>query len=556
MKSTRWIQSAVLSLCITGTATAQYPTIPPERQARTDSIMEWRQKLSDEAFERAFPIIREQALAGDRPYVPWATRPEHLTKAEIPAFPGAEGAGMWTKGGRGGKVITVTSLADSGPGTFREACETGGARIIVFNVAGIIRLETPVSIRAPYVTIAGQTAPGDGVVITGETVSVDTHDVIIRHMRFRRGETDVTSRDDALSGEVVGNAIFDHLSVSWGLDENVSAYRHMYVNEEGKRLKLLTVNITMQNSISSEGLDTYNHAFGSTIGGINNSYMRNLYTGNTGRNPSMSSPEFNFFNNVIHNWNHRTGDGAGYHYNVFNNYFKPGFVTPTNNPSGWRVWRANNKGQNPGWAYVEGNVMEGYPKITRNNWDGGVQENWSAEDLAYIRSDKMLPMRDPVTIMTAKQAYKWVLDHAGATLPKRDAVDERVIRQVRTNVIEWVDGGDYTELLKDMEALKTHRRLDNESYKKGIIYDIRQVGGLPEYKGDPYIDSDGDGMPDAWEIKYGLNPNDPSDANGDMNGDGYTNIEKYINGIDPTKKVDWTNPKNNHDTLLGRKSLM
>lgn len=352
-------------------AVAQYPTIPPERQAATDSLMEWRQRLSDEAFERAYPTIRQEALAGDCPYVPWATRPEHLTKAGIPAFPGAEGAGMWTKGGRGGKVITVTSLADSGPGTFREACETGGARIIVFNVAGIIRLETPVSIRAPYVTIAGQTAPGDGVVITGETVSVDTHDVIIRHMRFRRGETDVTSRDDALSGEVVGNAIFDHLSVSWGLDENVSAYRHMYVDQEGRRLKLLTVNITMQNCISSEGLDTYNHAFGSTIGGINNSYMRNLYTCNTGRNPSMSSPEFNFFNNVIHNWYHRTGDGADYHYNVFNNYFKPGPGTPTDNPSGWRVWRANNKGRNPGWAYVEGNVMEGYPKITRNNWDGG-----------------------------------------------------------------------------------------------------------------------------------------------------------------------------------------
>ena len=543
-------------LLIAGTSFAQYPTIPPEEQAKTDAVMAWRQQLSDEAWAKAYPVVREQALAGDRPYVPWATRPEHLTKANIPAFPGAEGGGMYTKGGRGGLVITVTSLADSGPGTFREACETGGARIIVFNVAGEIRLETPVSIRAPYVTIAGQTAPGDGVVITGETVDVDTHDVIIRHMRFRRGITDVTSRNDALSGEPVGNIMYDHLSCSWGLDENVSAYRHMYVNEEGQRLKLATVNITMQNCISSEGLDNYNHSFGSTIGGVNNTYMRNLWTSNAGRNPSMSSGEFNFFNNVIHNWYHRVGDGAGRHYNVFNNYFKPGPVTPTDAPIGWRVFRANNRGRTQGWAYVEGNVMEGYPKITRNNWDGGVQENWTAEDLAYMRAGSMLPMRNPVTIMTANRAYQFVLANAGATLPKRDAVDERIIRQVKTNNIEWVDGGDYTDLNNDMVRLKISRRLPADSYKMGIIYDISQVGGLPEYKGVPYTDSDGDGMPDAWESKYGLNPHDPADANGDLNGDGYTNIEKYINGIDPSKRVDWTNPANNRDTLLGKKGLM
>lgn len=548
----------LLSICLVATATvasAQYPTIPPERQAVMDSIMEANQKLSDEAFERAYPVIRAQALTGERPYVPWAVRPEQLTRAEIPAFPGAEGGGAYTKGGRGGKVIVVTSLEDRGPGTFREACETGGARIIVFNVAGVIHLKTPISIRAPYVTIAGQTAPGDGVCITGETVDVDTHDVIIRHMRFRRGITEVTSRNDALSGEPVGNVIYDHLSASWGCDENVSIYRHMYVNEEGKRLKLPSVNVTMQNCISSEGLDTYNHSFGSTLGGINNTYVRNLYACNTGRNPSMSSGEFNFINNIIYNWYHRTGDGAGYSYNVVNNYFKPGPVTPTDKPIGYRVFRANGKGRNPGWAYVEGNIVEGNKKVSKNNWDGGVQENHSAEDLAFMRSAELKPMA-PVKIMDANTAYKFVLDNAGATLPKRDAVDERVVRQVKTNKIEYVDGGNYDALLADMKVLKTSRRLANDSYKQGIIYDIAQVGGLPEYNGTPYKDSDNDGMPDAWELKYGLNPNDASDAMLDCNGDGYNNIEKYINGIDPTKKVDWKNPANNHDTLAGKKSLM
>ncbi len=125
-------------------------------------------------------------------------------------------------------------MDDDGPGTFREACETGGARIIVFNVAGIIRLKSPLIIRAPYVTIAGQTAPGNGVCLAGETVWINTHDVIIRHMRFRRGETWVGRRDDAIGGNPIGNIMLDHISASWGLDENMSIYRHMYLTRSTK----------------------------------------------------------------------------------------------------------------------------------------------------------------------------------------------------------------------------------------------------------------------------------------------------------------------------------
>src|SRR5205085_2770987 len=178
------------------------------------------------------PQLAARAKKG-KPFIESAAKPEDLPQADIPAFPGAEGVGMHSFGGRGGKVIVVTSLEDSGPGTFREACEAAGPRIVVFNVAGMIHLNNAVRIRCPYITIAGQTAPGDGVCIAGNTVAVDTHDAVIRYMRFRRGETDVYDRNDALGGNPVGNIIIDHCSCSWGFDENLSMYRHMYQPPDG-----------------------------------------------------------------------------------------------------------------------------------------------------------------------------------------------------------------------------------------------------------------------------------------------------------------------------------
>lgn len=185
-------------------------------------------------------------MAG-RPYVPWASRPYDLRQAKIPAFPGAEGGGMFTFGGRGGKVLTVTNLNDAGPGSFRWACEQGGARIIVFNVSGNIVLKTPIIVRAPYITIAGQTAPGEGVMISGESFQVDTHDVIVRHMRFRRGNTHVWYREDSFGGNPVGNIMIDHCSCEFGLDENISFYRHMFDLHDGKpKRKVPTVNVTIR----------------------------------------------------------------------------------------------------------------------------------------------------------------------------------------------------------------------------------------------------------------------------------------------------------------------
>lgn len=537
----------------------QYPSVPDSVKQATELLMNEAAYQSDIAWSKAYPIIQKEALEG-RPFIPWAARPYDLPQASIPSFPGAEGGGMYTFGGRGGKVITVTSLEDSGPGTLREACETGGARIVVFNVSGIIRLKTPLIMRAPYITIAGQTAPGDGVCVAGESFWIMTHDVIIRHMRFRKGETNVGRRDDAIGGNPVGNIMIDHVSATWGSDENMSMYRHMYNDSTKKSTgedKLPTVNITIQNSIFAEALDTWNHSFGSTLGGENCSFMRNLWANNTGRNPSIGwFGIFNFVNNVVFNWVHRSIDGGDYRamYNIINNYFKPGPATPTEGPISHRILKPESgRSKLPyhvyGRCYVDGNIMEGNERVTKNNWDGGVQvedEPNAGEYTASMKWPEPLPM-PWMNICSAKESYSFVLENAGATLPRRDPVDQRIVRVVKTGQPEYIENAS----LEGIPQFK-HRRLPPDSYKMGIITDISQVGGYPEYKGTPYPDSDQDGMPDAWEKKYarlGLNPNDPSDAVKDCNGDGYTNIEKYINGIDPTKKINWKDLKNNYDTL-------
>ena len=550
---------AVLTACVLPVA-AQYPTIPDSVKARANRQQEEIDRKSDEAWAKALPIVMDQSVKG-RPYKPWASNPEDLIKSDIPAFPGAEGGGAYTPGGRGGKVIVVNSLEDRGPGTLREACETGGARIVVFNVSGIIRLKSPINVRAPYITIAGQTAPGDGICVTGASFLLDTHDIIIRHMRFRRGAQDVAFRDDALGGNCVGNVIIDHCSASWGLDENMSVYRHVYDRQpDGHYKKLPTVNITIQNSVFSEALDLYNHAFGATIGGHNSMFCRNLFASNISRNCSIGMDGgFNLVNNVTFNWWNRSVDGGDENsrLNIINNYFKPGPITPKDKPIAHRIVkpessRDKKKPDTFGKAYVNGNVVEGNARVTNDNWDGGVQV-YDLPDAGkfkdQIKVDIPFPMPN-VTIMTAKEAFDFVVNNVGATFPKRDAVDARVIKTLKTGKAIYVK--DAPEVVSPY----VKRRLPADSYKQGIITDPRQVGGLPEYKGIPVADTDGDGMPDAWEVKYGLDPDDASDAVKDCNGDGYTNIEKYINGIDPTKKIDWTDLKNNHDTLAKRKGLM
>jgi len=435
----------------------------------------------------------------------------------VPAFPGAEGAGAGTPGGRGGKVFEVTNLNDDGSGSLREAVEARGPRIVVFRVSGIIKLDKVLAISNPFITIAGQTAPGEGICISGQTTEINTHDVVLRYLRFRRGN--IKDRNDSLGGYPVGNIIIDHCSASWGLDENISLYRYMKKMPDGSLEKTPAENITIQWCISSEALDLNNHAFGGTWGGKNCSFHHNLFACNTGRNPSIGwGDHFDFRNNVLFNWRHRTVDGgdASSMVNIVANYYKPGPAVD-GGASRYLICRPQHldmysEAKRDGKWYVADNFVVGSPGVTADNWAGGVQfddvdsENQVKALIEKVRSRTPIPSV-PITQQSAEEAYELVLAEAGATLPKRDAVDARIIESVRTG---------------------------QPLFGNGIIDMPSDVCGWPEYKSSPApTDTDHDGMPDEWEERFGLNPDDPSDGAGDKDGDGYTNVEEWLNGMDP-----------------------
>ena len=464
--------------------------------------------------------------------------PPTLT-AGIPAFPGAWGGGMFTTGGRGGRIIAVTNLANSGPGTLRAAIDAQGPRIVVFRVAGIIRLEGNLDINHPNITIAGQSAPGDGICIANGSLNINTRNVIIRHLRVRRGNPEGGQGSDNIGGNPEGQIIVDHCSASWGMDENLSLYRYMRNVPAGEREKMPTMNVTVQWCISSDALDGKGHAFGGTWGGQDSTFHHNLFACNTGRNPSIGmSGEFDFRNNVIFNWRHRTMDGGDETslINVINNYYKAG---PATNPdmratiarmeqrkqySPGRTFEPGNwyppTPGRPGKWYVAGNIFENAPEVTADNWKG----MRGPMDLARVNT----PFEGwPVNQQTALEAYEAVLAKAGATLPKRDAVDQRVTKIVRTG---------------------------KPTIANGIISDPKEVGGYPEFTFSPAAvpaDTDGDGMPDAWEKTHGLNPTDASDGAADADKDGYTNVEEFLNGTNPKEFIDYKNLGNNRDTISG-----
>ncbi|WP_308993671.1 polysaccharide lyase [Mariniflexile litorale] len=464
--------------------------------------------------------------------------PPRLPEGVIPAFPGAWGAGMFTTGGRGGKVIAVTNLNDSGEGSLRSALEAKGSRIVVFRVAGTIKIKNDININHPDITIAGQSAPGDGICIAG-TLNINTHNVIVRHIRVRRGVPVGGQGDDNIGGNPDHHIIIDHCSTSWGMDENISLYRHMRSSLDGStQIKDPAENITIQWTISSEALDAKGHAFGGTWGGNPSTFHHNLFACNTARNPSigMSGP-FDFRNNVIYNWRHRTMDGGDETslINVINNYYKPGPATNENmravfarveersmySPgSAWAEgeWYAKAKNR-PGKWYVAGNIMDGNEELIINNW-AGIQ---GSEKMARVNTPFVGWPVAPHE--TADIAFESVLTKVGATLPKRDTVDRRVTEMVRSG--------------KPMT-------------KTGILKDISEVGGYPTLTYNPAkvpVDTDGDGMPDAWEIKQKLDPKNPEDAAFDSDGDGYTNIEEYLNATNPNEKINYRNLGNNIDTI-------
>ena len=566
MKNKILLATAVSLVAQFASARENWPVPDETIKAREAAWSNYEQQV----IANCAPVIAEWAKKG-KPFIPWAALPSDLPQAKVPAFPGAEGGGKFSFGGRGGKVFVVTNLNDSGPGSLRAACESAGPRIVVFNVAGIIHLEKPIYIEAPYLTIDGHTAPGDGVCIADNGFVDNAHDVVIRYLRLRRGNLDIFNRHGVHYGSPIGNIVLDHISASWGQDQNIDTYRHMYQpTNGGPTLKLPAVNVTIQWTITSEALNTYNHAFGGDWGGRNSGFHHNLFACNTGRNPSVAMTyDFNFVNNVLFNWRHRSVDGGDKNsrYNIINNYYKPGPVTP-DTAVAYRILQPSqsyNKADHTsfwGKAYVNGNIVEGHEAVTKDNWNGGVQFTKSPDPDAaggiakgamddddaiqkiagQVRVDQPFPM-PPMTITPAKQAFDDVLAGAGATLPRRDAVDVRVVNMVRTGKV-WSEGKEFLPPQMKGLAKNNYGKAGN-----GIITDISQVGGYPEYKGEPIKDLGADGIPLSWKKQYGLDANDMALAQKDLSGDGYTVMDKYLAGLDPTKKIDWSDPRSNVNTL-------
>ena len=427
------------------------------------------------------------------------------------AFPSAEGFGAAAVGGRGGRVIEVTNLNDSGPGSLRAAIEASGPRIVVFRVGGTITVDSPLDINDPYITIAGQTAPGGGITLRNDpsnpksSLRVQTHDVIIRYLRARPGPSTDTS--SSLRGITISkrgnppyNVILDHVSLSWGTDETLSVWYD-------------THNITVQWSIVSEGLDCSTHEEGchskgptlGSEGGGKYSIHHNLFAHNDERNPRIKTDNVvDVVNNVIYNPGDSGGWGAshvsdGSPVNYVGNYFKPG---PSSTPTDYFISSSGDSG-----LYLQDNV----------NSTGG-DDIRSSDSGSLISSRHSAP---PLTVQSAAEAYQSILDHAGASAGlncdgtfylRRDAVDTRIINDVKNGT-------------------------------GSVIDDPSEVGGWPTLEsGTACADGDNDGMPDEFENKYGFDASDASDGADDLDNDGYTNIEEYLNGSSPTEPTSATAP--------------
>lgn len=447
----------------------------------------------------------------------------------LPAFPGAEGFGKYTTGGRGGKVFIVKNLNDSGAGSLREAIEASGPRTIVFEVSGTIELQSRLNIRNGDLTIAGQTAPGDGITLKNYSLRVlGTNNVIIRYIRVRLGDLPGLE-NDAFEAINCQQLIVDHCTFSWGTDETCSVY-----NVE---------NVTIQNSIISEGLhDSVHekgpHGFGSLFGGNNVSFYRNLMAHFMIRMTSRTSMGtrngvVDMRENVFYNWRFRaTDNGANTTTNLIRNYYKPGpatFATSNANTLTKRFLNPTMSGGDPntyGKFYLEGNYMPTID-LSKDQWLGVRLENGTNQRL-YLENCKnkdkngnTVPFPIPNWVyssgLNAQEAYEEVLTNVGASL-SRDPVDKRLINEVRTG---------------------TNTYKGSKTGHLGIIDSQKDVGGWPQLKSLPALkDTDRDGMPDEWEIANGLDPNKADDKGYNISTE-YTNIEVYINSlVEPSTDVD------------------
>ena len=451
--------------------------------------------------------------------------------AQVPAFPGAEGDGMYTTGGRGGKILYVTKLTDDGTtGTLRWAINQSGARIIMFKVAGIIPLTSELRIKNSNLTIAGQSAPGDGICLKNYPVVVQASNVIIRFMRFRMGDEAAAADKlagntsyswdgaDAIWGRDASNIILDHCSMSWNIDECASFY-----DNKNFTMQWCILAESLRNSVHSKGA----HGYGGIWGGEPATFHHNLLAFHDSRNPrfcgsrytnSPATEKVNFTNNVIYNWGSNSGyAGEGGYYNMMNNYYRSGKATKTSNGVYYRIFSPNaDDGSNSqpkgvwGHFHLSGNIMINTPSVTENNWLG-FQPSGTYSD--SIKSEVPFEFPPYLRLQRADSAYLSVTSFAGASL-KRDAVDTRIANNVLNGTVTVTSG--------------------SNGSTGGFIDSQADVGGWPEYTYDPASvpsDTDADGMPDDWETSKGLNPNDATDGSTKTLDGQYTNVEVYLNEL-------------------------
>ena len=422
-------------------------------------------------------------------------------------------------GGRGGRVIYVTTLEDnSSVGSLRYAINQSGPRIIMFKVGGTIQLKSRLSISKGDVTIAGQTAPGDGITIRDYQVEVKANNVIIRFMRFRMGD-ETKQEADALGGRNYQDIIIDHCSMSWSTDECVS----FYGNE----------NFTMQWCLASESLRISvhgkgKHGYGGIWGGEKASFHHNLLAHHDSRNPRFCGSRYtnrpddeivDFRNNVLYNWGANTIYAAeGGTYNLINNYYKAGPAS-SNKSRIIQPYADDGKNQQPmgiyGKFYIDGNYMTASTTVTNNNWQGvNMHSSFSSRapgvTLNDLKSDTEFT-HAPITTHSAEKAYEKVVNYCGASF-KRDAVDIRIINDVTSGTATYMDGGNGS--------------------KNGLIDSQSAVGGWPVLQtADAPVDSDNDGMPDEWETANNLNPGSDGDAQLTSVDGSYPNLEVYLNSL-------------------------
>lgn len=470
-----------------------------------------------------------------------------------PAFPGAEGFGRYVTGGRGGNVFHVTNLNDSGEGSLRWALSQAGIKTIVFDVSGTIELKSKLNIPS-NTTIAGQTAPGDGICVADYPCAINGNNVIVRYMRFRLGNDYVTTNGadgwDGFGALDKNNYIIDHCSVSWSIDECLSCIG-------GK-------NITVQWCISAQSLrhaghTKGNHGYGGNWGGSGASFHHNLMIHHESRTPRLGpryttqlDERMDMRNNVIYNW---TGNGVyggeAMTINIVNNYYKPGPGSPSG-VKGMRIAAVNLRttkyvtqytAYKPtehiwGKFFVDGNVNTKYSQVTEDNWTYGMYNQISNSDndnlYTAVAKDTMRlrsPMPFPhTTTHSADVAYEKVLAYAGASL-HRDSHDALMVSDCRDGIATYT--GDYYEK-------KATSPTEGKKNAAGIInspLDNKPAGADDNWSpwptltsNIPPVDTDGDGIPDSWEEEHGLDPNNAEDGK-IVAEDGYTNLEHYLNSL-------------------------